>query len=362
MARKPTHRRDRDESDLGDRMMLGAGRLATIGDDLRAARLARGEDLQDIAVQLRIRYVYLEAIENGAFDSLPGPTYAIGFVRAYARYVHLNADEMIARFKEEAAGIDSPAELTFPEPVTESRVPRGGLVVIALLLAVAAYGGWYYLSTRDMSVADLVPPVPGDFLGSPQGEGAALPPDLADLAPPAPSVIAPSEMVEAAPESATPPETSAVGPSADIPAPVPPAPVPAVEPLLAAPPAIPAVPTLSGPPPGSEAANATGTADAGPRVYGEGNADARIVLSARGDSWVQIRAADDSLVMTRTLRAGDSYRVPSLAGLKLMTGNAGALDILVDGQATPSLGPFGAVRRNVVLDAERLKAGTAAPQ
>ena len=85
------------------------------------------------------------------------------------------------------------------------------------------------------------------------------------------------------------------------------------------------------------------------------------MLSARGDSWVQIRAADDSLVMTRTLRAGDSYRVPNLGGLKLMTGNAGALDILVDGQAAPSLGPFGAVRRNVVLDAERLKAGTAAP-
>jgi cytoskeleton protein RodZ len=385
MARKPILRRDRGESDLGERMMIGAGRLATIGDDLRAARLSRGEDLQDISTQLRIRYVYLEAIENGAFDSLPGPTYAIGFVRAYAHYVGLDADQMIARFKEEAAGIDAPAELTFPEPVSESRVPRGGLVVIALLLAVAAYGGWYYLSTRDMSVADLVPSVPSDFPGSPQTEGAAVPSNTADLAasapsaasdasdpasserassaptPPdaAPSDATPSDMIGAASEAARPPEAVIVTRSADIPSPVPPAPVAAVEPVPALPPAIPAVPTLASPAPSGEP---SGTAETGPRVYGEGNADARIVLRARGDSWVQIRAADDSLVMTRTLRAGDSYRVPTMNGLKLMTGNAGALDILVDGQTTPSLGPFGAVRRNVVLDTERLKAGTAAPQ
>ncbi len=347
MPRKPTNRRNRDESGLGERMMIGAGHQANIGDDLRAARLARGEDLQDIAAQLRIRFVYLEAIENGAFDSLPGPTYAIGFVRAYARYLHLDSEDMIARFKEEASGIDAPAELTFPEPVSESRVPRGGLVVIALLLAVAAYGGWYYLSTRDMSVADLVPPVPADFPGSPANEAANLPPELADLAPPPPV-----DMTAAAPPAATPPESMAavtLPPVAD-PAPVPFTPAP--------PAAIPAVPSLLAP---ASEAPGVAAADAGPRAYGEGNADARIVLSARGDSWVQIRAADDSLVMTRTLRAGDSYRVPDLAGLKLMTGNAGALDILVDGQAVPSLGPFGAVRRNVVLDAERLKAGTAAP-
>ena len=349
MARKPTSRRNRDESDLGERMMIGAGRLATIGDDLRAAREARGEDLRDIAAQLRIRFAYLEAIENGAFDALPGPTYAIGFVRAYARYLRLDSEDMIARFKEEAAGIDAPAELSFPEPVSESRVPRGGLVVIALLLAIAAYGAWYYLSTRDMAVADLVPPVPGDFPGASGPGPASLPPDIADLAPPPPSGVLSADRasadIAAAPETATPAET--VSPDIAV--------APAPAPLAA----IPAVPSLSAPTPSAPGGEAQPT---DPRVYGEGNADARIVLRARGDSWVQIRAADDSLVMTRTLRAGDTYRVPTMSGLKLMTGNAGALDILVDGQTTPSLGPYGAVRRNVVLDTERLKAGTAAPQ
>lgn len=361
MARKPTNRRDRDESDLSERMMIDAGHQASIGDDLRVARQARGEDLQDIAAQLRIRFVYLEAIERGAFDSLPGPTYAIGFVRAYARYLRLDAEEMIARFKIEASGIDAPSDLTFPEPVSESRVPRGGLVIIALLLAVAAYGGWYYLSTRDMSMADMVPSVPSDFPGAPANEMANLPPEIADLAPPPPSSMATSEADSQSPESATPPDTG------DTRVPLVTAPPAVVDPQASAPaPAqtavIPAVPTLSGPAPSPLApGSAAPVAESGPRVYGEGNEDARIVLRARGDSWVQIRAADDSLVMTRTLRSGDSYRVPNQSGLKLMTGNAGALDILVDNQATPSLGPFGAVRRNVVLDAERLKAGTAAP-
>ena len=351
MARKPTNRRDRDESDLGARMMIGAGHLASIGDDLRAAREARGEDLQDIAAQLRIRFVYLDAIEKGQFDSLPGPTYAIGFVRAYARYLRLDAEEMIARFKVEAAGIDAPSDLTFPEPVSESRVPRGGLVVIAILLAVTAYGGWYYLSTRDMSIADMVPTVPSDFPGAPANDLANLPPDIADLAPP--------DYVD--PALATPPDSGNAAPAPVVVAPsgaVSPTPAPAQTT------AIPAVPTLIGPAPSPLAPGSAApavVAEAGPRVYGEGNEDARIVLRARGDSWVQIRASDDSLLMTRTLRTGDSYRVPNQGGLKLMTGNAGALDILVDNQATPSLGPFGAVRRNVVLDAERLKAGTAAP-
>jgi cytoskeleton protein RodZ len=83
------------------------------------------------------------------------------------------------------------------------------------------------------------------------------------------------------------------------------------------------------------------------------------MLRARQDSWVQIQSAVGTTVMARTLRAGESYTVPDQSGLRLTTGNAGALDIIVDGQAVPSLGQVGAVRRNVPLDPARLRAGTA---
>ena len=63
--------------------------------------------------------------------------------------------------------------------------------------------------------------------------------------------------------------------------------------------------------------------------------------------------------MTRLLRRGESYDVPARPGLTLLTGNAGGLEITVDGKAIPALGPVGAVRRHVALDAEKLQNGTA---
>jgi cytoskeleton protein RodZ len=85
----------------------------------------------------------------------------------------------------------------------------------------------------------------------------------------------------------------------------------------------------------------------------------KIVVRAKTDSWIQIRNESGNLVMTRILRAGDSYAVPPTKGLQLMTGNAGALEILVDGTAVPPIGPFGAVRRGVSLDADNLRKGPA---
>lgn len=351
------------ENDLSDRMMIGAS-PKSIGADLRAAREARGESTADVAHQLRLRESYIDAIETGNFDALPGVTYAIGFLRSYARYLRLDADDLIQRFKDEVSDIPPPADLAFLEPVSESRVPRGGLVALAILLAVAAYGGWYYLSTRDMTVADLVPAVPEQFsnLVSPADKGEpqqTQPPSLqqqptmaegatTELVPPAPgsSDAGESTSTEGTVDEAPPPpeqlgsEPAAPGTTDARPA----APLqPSRTDQSAA--AIPAVPDVR-------------TTEGGARIYGEGNVGSRITLRAEGDSWIQVRAADETLLLTRTLKAGDMYRVPNLPGLRLMTGNAGALEILVDGQKTPSLGALGVVRRNILLDPERLKAGS----
>jgi hypothetical protein len=70
-----------------------------------------------------------------------------------------------------------------------------------------------------------------------------------------------------------------------------------------------------------------------------------------------VRDATNTPLLTRVLRPGDTYRVPNQAGLVMMTGNAGVLDVFVDGNAAPSLGAVGAVRRNIALDAERLRVG-----
>jgi cytoskeleton protein RodZ len=115
------------------------------------------------------------------------------------------------------------------------------------------------------------------------------------------------------------------------------------------------------------AAPSTGdtAASSGPleaQVYGRGNVDTRIVLRATQDSWVQVRDRNEDLLFTRVLRAGDSYQVPNQPGLTLLTGNAGGLEIEVDGTVLGALGPVGTVRRNVALEPVGLLDGSTLAQ
>jgi cytoskeleton protein RodZ len=95
-----------------------------------------------------------------------------------------------------------------------------------------------------------------------------------------------------------------------------------------------------------------------PRVFGETSGH-RIVIRATADSWIQVRDTSGTVVFTRVMRAGDSYNVPNRSGLSLYTGSAGALEFAVDGKVAPSVGQPGTVRRDVLLDPDRLLAGTA---
>ena len=76
----------------------------------------------------------------------------------------------------------------------------------------------------------------------------------------------------------------------------------------------------------------------------------RVVLRATAISWVELRDADGKRVFSRLLKKGETYNVPGRDGITLATGNAGALDILVDGQVIGPLGPMGAVRREVLME------------
>jgi cytoskeleton protein RodZ len=59
------------------------------------------------------------------------------------------------------------------------------------------------------------------------------------------------------------------------------------------------------------------------------------------------------------LKSGEVYKVPPKPGLSLRTGNAGALEISVDGKTMPPIGGIGTLRRNVALDPDELIGGSA---
>ena len=133
---------------------------AGVGAILRGARLARDEDLREVAAALRIRLPYLQALESGAIEDLPGVTYGIGFVRAYASYLDLDSAEIVDRFKVEARGISHRPQLQFPEPLPGNRVPGAALLLIVLLLAGGVYGVWLYSSSQNMTIVEAVEAVP----------------------------------------------------------------------------------------------------------------------------------------------------------------------------------------------------------
>ncbi len=97
-----------------------------------------------------------------------------------------------------------------------------------------------------------------------------------------------------------------------------------------------------------------------PRAYGE-DGSSRIIITATTSSWAEVRdTISGELLLTRLLRTGDSFRVPNRPGISLNTGNAGGLEIAVDGQVVPPIGGSGDVRKGVSLDPELLKSGSAA--
>jgi cytoskeleton protein RodZ len=291
-----------------------AGDAARLGEELRDARMALGLGIEDLAASLRIRRVYLSALEEGRVQDMPAPAYAIGFVRSYARTLGLDDDDMVRRFRDSIGPVvPRKTDLVFPEPVPERGVPAGAVMLVGAVLAVGAYIGWYQWSGSGSRTVDAVPPPP------PAIEQALREGSPPETVPEPPAIAANPNNANAAP--------------VPVPVPVLPARPPASAAVPAAPPA--AVPA---PPPAA--------------------AEGRILLRARAEVWIQVRERQGGPVLVnRVLRPGEAWQVPAKDGLLLSTGNAGGLEVLVDGQATPGLGAGQSVRRDLQVDAERLKAG-----
>ncbi|HUB95010.1 MAG TPA: helix-turn-helix domain-containing protein [Stellaceae bacterium] len=368
----------------------------TIGSLLRRTRLEQGGDLEGIAAALRIRAAYLDAIEQGRSERLPGAVYGLGFVRSYATHLGLDPEEAVRRFKLESSGFEQRRDLSFPMPLTQRSIPGGRVLLLALVLAVCAYFFWQYLSTVEMNRPERVAAVPSNLMPPPAPAKSAAPAPAPSAAPAAPaSSTAPAASATPAtptttappptqtattaplpaPVTATPlppPEPTATSPApppsptASLPAgaatvPAAPAPMPASAPAAPAPAAVAAAvppPTAAATPTAATSTPAAANAADTPHVFGAVDGPSRITLRAIKDCWIQVRDSDaaQTVVAQRILHAGDSYRVPDSKGLMLKTGNATGLQVLVDNKPAP---PLGGTVRNVALDPDLLLSGKA---
>lgn len=278
--------------------------LGTIGQELRGARISRGEDLTTVSRVLKIRKEHLEALEDDNLSGLPGRTYAVGFIRAYAEYLGLNVGDAVERFKTEIAGRDqAPGNAGFTEPYEEPRMSRGWIVIAIVFLGLAAYGVYYLFFPGSERARQPVAAVPTQMVEKPQAPvHHAVPPKAATPAPATPSIPAPQT---------TPPAHAAVAPG-----------------------------------PGGE-------------LYGRWNANPRIVLQIKQPTHILVQDEDGKTYINRILHPGDIYQVANHPGLSLTTEHGNAVELNIDGKQVGTVGASADAVAALPLDPQKLSAAHA---
>ena len=137
-----------------------------LGEVLRAAREAKGVDLQRVERETKIRERYLSALERGEYRELPGSVYTKGFLRNYGAYLGLDPEYLIDLFRiETTATADRPSAPTPPRPLagrrTRAFVVTPGAVVAGILtilvgafIAYIGYGLVNFARTPELRITD----------------------------------------------------------------------------------------------------------------------------------------------------------------------------------------------------------------
>ena len=302
--------------------------LETVGHDLRAARLRRGDEIAQVSRALKIRKDHLEALENDRLEDLPGKTYAIGFVRSYARHLGLDAAQYVERFKRDISGrADEQSREPAPLDHDDRRLPHGWRLIAGAVAIALIWGTWHLLAPNTES-NQAVPPAPVLTAPKPVANPAPVP----VVAPPQTAVPSPATSTVPVIDGGDQQQASAIPPpAAGFKTPATRATPLSVTPPTAAPQSL----TPSG--------AAVPAVSAG-QTYGAMNRNPRVVLRMRADAHLVVRGADGQILLNRDLKNGDAYRVPNMTGVTMATDNAGAVEVDLDGIA---LGRAGAPQQGL---------------
>jgi len=257
------------------------GEAVPFGPWLRRQREMREITLREISDASKISIRYLQALEDERFDLLPAMVFAKGFLRQYARYVGLDADEVVNRFlvalQGEEAGEEGEAE---EEPPARFAAFEGTWKYVVLIVAA---------TVLLLGLVFLIPYLFG------RGDGAH------DGAEPA------SEM---APSAAEPSRDQA---------------------------------TASEEPPPVQAAARAVKQEQEPAQPGA-SAPLRVTLDFREDCWVEATVDGERRVSEMRVQ-GESLQLQARELVELRLGNAGVVDVEVNGLPYPLGAEVGEVRR-----------------
>ena len=115
----------------------------TFGENLKREREMRGVTLDEISAATRIAIRFLQAIETEEWEKLPGGVFNRGFVRAVARYLGLDQENIVAEYTLAVGDRPSVPVWTGSPPVVTSELPQMAWVVVAVVVVALLAGGWF---------------------------------------------------------------------------------------------------------------------------------------------------------------------------------------------------------------------------
>lgn len=295
------------------------------GETLRQARENNGWTLAEVALKLNLTASSLSNLETGAFDKLPGHTFARGYIRAYAKLLGMDQAALVREFDlytgTDANGSNVHSLGRIEEPV---RVSHTILRIVSLLLLIAVVGGgfiWWQDQTS-MRAKDLIGLAPEHV----EVEGADGTTRIHPLDEPEDQAVAEAE--GAAPVVAEAPAEQGATTELALPA----APlVPVAQPQAPAAPVQPAAAVVAP----VTVAPAPAPAPAVTPVAGAG----KVSVQYTADCWTQVTDGTGKVLFGGLKRKGENLEVSGKPPLSLRLGYARGAQVSYNGQPV-DVAPF----------------------
>ena len=139
------------------------------GEQLRAAREAKGLSLEDVASQTRIPRRHLESLEESDWSKLPAPTYTIGFAKSFASAVGIDRTEIGDKLRTEMGGsrpeYSTPSEVF--EPADPARTMPKWLVLSAIAAVILLVALMTWLNNRSLQPGEEAAPIANEQVAAP---------------------------------------------------------------------------------------------------------------------------------------------------------------------------------------------------
>ena len=306
------------------------------GETLRKARESKNLAQAEVAQQLNLTLRALTQVEAGAFDKLPGHTFARGYIRAYAKLLELDQDRLVADF-DAYTGTDSAGSsvhalgrIEEPTHLAQSLLRFVSVGLLLGLLAVSFFW-WQEQSTRKDSDAAVSRALEHVEVESADGTTEIHPldePEDQAVADGQAQIVEPAS--EIAPELAA--QTATTAPAADT-ATSASQPAPVAEPaavVVAPVAAVPAAPVSAALPSVTPVVEAPVSAPA-PVQAAAGQALVNIQFTA--NCWTQLTDANGKVLFSALKRAGESLELAGKPPLELRLGFARGAQVSYNGQA-----------------------------